>query len=596
MNNKEIKNGYIIDYISGLEVKNTPEEIESTQVFSRILVEDYHYPKKCIQTRPQYRVKARPSDTKKEYPVDIAVFNSIKKNDGSIYIIVECKKKNRKDGKTQLEDYMRLSKARLGVWFNGNEKLVIQKIEKNGEVLFEEITDIPSYGQRIEDVGKYLRKDLEAPTNLKTIFKVIRNYLAPNAVGVTRDENLAQQLINLIFCKIYDEKYTKPEDMVSFRCGVNESLVDVKERILKIFEKVKERYPDVIDKEETIMLDEKSIGYVVAQLQRFCLLDATRDAVGDAFEVFIGHALKGAQGQFFTPKNVVKMIVEMIDLKPNEKIIDPCCGSGGFLVEALKNVWLKADKKYIELGWPDREIEIEKQRIAIENFRGIDKDDFLSKVCKAQMAILGDGRGGIFCENSLDIPSKWQQKTQDKIELGKFDVLITNPPYGSKIKIDDKEILQQFEVAYTWKKDKKTGTWEKGKIKDSDTPQNLFIERCMDFIKPGGRLALVLPDGIYGNDRLGYLRKFIVENGRVIAVVDLPKETFMPHTSTKTTVIIIKKYKNDEDRKQKYPVFMAVCETCGHDRRGNILENEIDDISLVSNQFKLWRIKHGINL
>ena len=130
MNNKEKKNGYIIDYISGLEVKNTPEEIESTQVFSRILVEDYNYPKKCIQTRPQYRVKARPSDTKKEYPVDIAVFNSIKKNDGSIYIIVECKKKNRKDGKTQLEDYMRLSKARLGVWFNGNEKLVIQKIEK----------------------------------------------------------------------------------------------------------------------------------------------------------------------------------------------------------------------------------------------------------------------------------------------------------------------------------------------------------------------------------------------------------------------------------------------------------------------------------
>lgn len=220
----EVKGDYIIDYISGVEVKSTPEEVEATQVFSKILVEDYKYPKENIQTRPQYRVKARPSDTKKEYPVDIAVFNSNKKDDNSLYIIVECKKKNRKDGQTQLEDYMRLSKARLGVWFNGNEKLTIQKIENNGQVLFEEITDIPSYGQRIEDVGKYLRKDLEAPTNLKTIFKVIRNYLAPNAVGVTRDESLAQQLINLIFCKIYDEKYTKPDDMVSFRCGVNEPL------------------------------------------------------------------------------------------------------------------------------------------------------------------------------------------------------------------------------------------------------------------------------------------------------------------------------------------------------------------------------------
>lgn len=592
----EVKGDYIIDYISGVKIKSTPEEVEATQVFSKILVEDYKYPKENIQTRPQYRVKARPSDTKKEYPVDIAVFNSNKKDDNSLYIIVECKKKNRKDGQTQLEDYMRLSKARLGVWFNGNEKLTIQKIENNGQVLFEEITDIPSYGQRIEDVGKYLRKDLEAPTNLKSIFKVIRNYLAPNAVGVTRDESLAQQLINLIFCKIYDEKYTKPDDMVSFRCGVSEPLADVKERILKMFEGVKERYPDVIDKEETIILDEKSIGYVVAQLQKFCLLDATRDAVGDAFEVFIGHALKGAQGQFFTPKNVVKMIVEMIDLKPNEKIIDPCCGSGGFLVEALKNVWLKAEQNFAELGWPEREIEIEKQRIAIENFRGIDKDDFLSKVCKAQMAILGDGRGGVFCENSLDIPTKWQQKTQDKIELGKFDVLITNPPYGSKIKIDDKEVLKQFDVGYKWKKDKKTGVWEKGKIRDNDTPQNLFIERCMDFVKPGGRLALVLPDGIYGNDGLGYLRKFIIENGRVLAVVDLPKETFMPHTSTKTTVIIIQKYRDNEDRKQKHPVFMAVCETCGHDRRGNILENEVDDISLVSEQFKKWSIENGIKL
>ena len=592
----EVNVDYIIDYISGVKIKSTPEEVEATQVFSKILVEDYKYPKENIQTRPQYRVKARPSDTKKEYPVDIAVFNSNKKDDNSLYIIVECKKKNRKDGQTQLEDYMRLSKARLGVWFNGNEKLTIQKIENNGQVLFEEITDIPSYGQRIEDVGKYLRKDLEAPTNLKAIFKVIRNYLAPNAVGVTRDESLAQQLINLIFCKIYDEKYTKPDDMVSFRCGVNEPLADVKERILKMFEGVKERYPDVIDKEETIILDEKSIGYVVAQLQKFCLLDATRDAVGDAFEVFIGHALKGAQGQFFTPKNVVKMIVEMIDLKPNEKIIDPCCGSGGFLVEALKNVWLKAEQNFAELGWPEREIEIEKQRIAIENFRGIDKDDFLSKVCKAQMAILGDGRGGVFCENSLDIPTKWQQKTQDKIELGKFDVLITKPPYGSKIKIDDKEVLKQFDVGYKWKKDKKTGVWEKGKIRDNDTPQNLFIERCVDFVKPGGRLALVLPDGIYGNDGLGYLRKFIIENGRVLAVVDLPKETFMPHTSTKTTVIIIQKYRDNEDRKQKHPVFMAVCETCGHDRRGNILENEVDDISLVSEQFKKWSIENGIKL
>lgn len=588
-----MKDGYLIDYISGQEIPDGPEEREATQVFSKMLVEDYKYPKEYIQTRPQYRVKVRPSDTKKEYPVDIAVFNSTSKNEDTIHIIVECKKKNRKDGKTQLEDYLRFSKARLGVWFNGEEKLAVQKIEKDGKVFFEEISDIPSFGQRIEDVGRYLRKDLEAPTNLKTIFKIMRNYLAPNAVGVTRDESLAQQLINLIFCKIYDEKYTKPDDMVKFRCGIGENPSEVKKRIDERFQEVKNQYPDVIEKSDVINLDDKSISYVVSQLQKFCLLDASRDAVGDAFEVFIGHALKGAQGQFFTPKNVVKMIVDMIDVKITDKVIDPCCGSGGFLIEALKSVWNKADNYYNDLGWPKTEIEIEKQKIAIEKFRGIDKDSFLSKVCKAQMAILGDGRGGVFCENSLEHPTKWQQKTQEKISLNNFNVLITNPPYGSKIKIDDKEILQQYDVAYKWKLNKKTDAWEKDKLRENDVPQNLFIERCMDFLVPGGRMALVLPDGIYGNDGLGYLRQFIMENGRIIAVVDLPKETFMPHTSTKTTVILIQKYKNEEDKNNKQPVFMALCETCGHDRRGNAIGG-IDDISTVATEFALWRENNGI--
>ena len=583
----------IKDYISGIEINATPEEIESTQIFSKILVEDYNYPKVHIRTRPQFHVKVRPSDTIKQYPVDIAVFNNSKKDDDSVYIIVECKNKNKKDGLSQLKDYLTFSKASLGVWFNGNEKISIQKIESNGKVQFEEISDIPSYGQRIEDVGKYLRKDLKKPDNPKTIFKIIRNYLAPNAVGVTRDENLAQQIINLIFCKIYDEKYTKSNEMVSFRAGINESKEKIKERIIKLFDKVKERYNDVIEKEDKINLDSDSLYYVISQLQKFSLIEAERDAVGDAFEVYLGHALKGSQGQFFTPKNVVKMIVNMINIKYTDKIIDPCCGSGGFLIEALKDVWKKVEYKYNDLEWPLAEIEVEKQKIAIENFRGIDKDLFLSKVSKAQMAILGDGRAGIFCENSLDLPSKWQSKTKDKIDLEKFDVLITNPPYGTKIKIDNKDILKQFEVAYKWKKNKKTALWEKKELKKDDTPQNLFIERCMNFLKPGGRMALVLPDGIFGNDGLGYLRQFMLKKARIIAIIDLPKETFMPHTSTKTSVIILRKYKNDEDKQEKYPLFMAVCETCGHDRRGNIINDEVDDISLVAEAFNEWRNKYG---
>lgn len=186
--NIQPKDGYLSDYISGEEVKATPEEVEAVQVFSKMLVNDYDYTKEQIQTRPQHRVRARPSDTKKEYPVDIAVFQNSKKNESDVWIIVECKKKNRKDGRKQLEDYLKFSEAPLGVWFNGEQKLFLKKIEKEGKVLFQEIPNIPTKGQRIEDIGKFKRKDLKPAYNLKSIFKTMRNYLAGNVVGATRDE------------------------------------------------------------------------------------------------------------------------------------------------------------------------------------------------------------------------------------------------------------------------------------------------------------------------------------------------------------------------------------------------------------------------
>ena len=361
----EIREGYIIDYISGLQVKETPEEVEAIQPFSKILVDDYGYPKSHVHTRPQYRVKVRPSDTKKEYPVDIAVFSSETHDEDNVYIIVECKKKNRKDGRSQLEDYLRFSKAYLGVWFNGEERLYLQKIEKDGKILFDEIPNIPRYGERVEDIGKFKRKDLRPAENLKPTFRTIRNYLAANAVGITRDEVFASQIINLIFCKIYDERFTRPNDTVKFRAGINEKDEDVRGRILELFEKVKHQYNDVIDVADSISLDAKCIKYIVGELQLYSLKDSSRDAVGEAFEIFIGPSLKGAQGQFFTPRNVVNMVIRMIDPDTDEKILDPACGSGGFLVESLRYVWGKLEEKATELGWPEAEIEAEKQKVAM---------------------------------------------------------------------------------------------------------------------------------------------------------------------------------------------------------------------------------------
>jgi type I restriction enzyme M protein len=587
----ELKDGYIEDFISGQQVKATPEEVDAVQVFSRVLVEDYGYPKEKIQTRPQWRVKSRPSDTTKPYPVDIAVFSEADHTDENVEIIIECKSKSRKDGRGQLENYLTFSKARIGVWFNGNEREFIYKNESDGKVEFTNIPNIPQYGQRVEDIGRFSRKDLRPATNLKSVFRTIRNYLAANAVGITRDEVFAQQLINLIFCKIYDERFTKQDDIMTFRAGHEEAVDDVHSRVTELFEKVKSQYDDVIEVGDTITLDPKSLSYVVGELQLYSIQDSARDAVGDAFEVFIGPSLKGGQGQFFTPRNVVKMVVDMIDPSASQKIIDPACGSGGFLVEGLRHVWKKVQEKGESFDWPMHEIEAEKQKVAIKNFKGIDKDYFLSKVAKAYMAILGDGRGGVHCENSLESPSKWASKTRESVQLGTFDIVITNPPFGKKLAIESVDILKNYELGHKWKHNLESDIFEKQGLQDKQPPQILFIERCLDLLKDGGTLGIVLLESIFGMPKYRYVVDYLERNTNIKSIVTMPEDLFQPHTHAKCCVVICEKISASSI---DYPIFMADIKWCGHDSRGNptIRKNAkgedelLDDIPKVAEIYK----------
>ena len=576
----EPKEGHIFDYISGAEIKATPEEVEAVQVFSRQLVEDYGYSKSQIQTRPQWRVKARPSDTRNEYPVDIAIFTSDKKTENNLYIIVECKQRTRKDGISQLKNYLTLSSAYLGVWFNGRERLFLKKTEKAGKVLFEEIPNIPQSGQRVEDIGRFKRKDLRIPHNLKVIFNAIRNHLAGNTVGATRDEILAQQLINLIFCKIYDERFTKPNEIVTFRAGIEESAEDVRERILDLFEKVKSKYKEVIDFSDKISLDNKSILYVVGELQNYSITSSDRDAVADAFETFIDYALKGGQGQFFTPRNVVNLIVKIIDPKPDELIIDPACGSGGFLVESLKYVWGRLEQQARGFKWSELALTEEKTAVAIHNIRGIEKDEFLSKVTKAYMAIVGDGKGGIFCEDSLERPSEWKSKTRKNIELGKFDVVITNPPFGKEIKIVGEDKLRQYDLAHQWKKDGDSFV-KTNKLEEEKQPQILFIERCLQLLKDGGRLAIILPETFFHAPKMGYVLNYIQKHN-IAWVIDLPHNTFRPHNNAKCLVLVLEK-----NKKQQAMINLAVAEEMGHDHQGKEMFRW-DIATMKVDKLKLW--------
>ena len=588
----------VTDFISGRQVRATPEEVDAVQVFARRLVEDYGYEKEQVQTHPQYRVRARPSDQDRSFPVDIAVFRSGRGED-DLSMIVECKRSDRQDGEQQLRLYMDMSAAEVGVWFNGEDHVYLRKIHhEGGRRTYEILPNIPRNGQRIEDIGLYKRKDLVRPSNLKAVFRGIRNHLAGMTTGITRDEALAQEIINLLFCKLLDEQESGAEDTVNFRAGVGEPDEDVQARVHALFERVKENvFGDVFDRTDRIRLDVDSLVHVVGELQTYTIMEADRDAIGEAFEVFIGPALRGAEGQFFTPRNVIEMMVNILDPRPGEKIIDPACGSGGFLITALSHVWGGLREEAKRKNWTIRQLARREVEVATGCFLGIDKDAFLSRVCKAYMALVGDGRGGVFCQNTLEPVSDWTPPLRREVKPGTFDVVLTNPPFGKKIVVKGEKIISQFELGRKWKYNKTKAAWvPSSDRRDRLPPQIPFLERCIQLLKPGGRLGIVLPESVFGNPSHGYVMQWLRSRLRITAVISMPESLFKTSGKggTHTKVCVLIGTLGDQDDR---PIFMGEARWCGHDSRGNPTwktladgtSELLDDVPGIAARFARWR-------
>jgi len=414
------------------------------------------------------------------------------------------------------------------------------------------------------------------PPNLPEVFKQIYYYLYSNS-NIPRAERLGAEMIRILFSKIYDETYNK--NGKEFIAESHENEQEVSNRIIRLFERVKEAFPDVFDREERIYLDDKSIKYVVEKLQNHVLMNTERDVISEAFQAFWGPGLRGEKGQFFTPRNIVKMCVDILNPKSDERVIDPACGSGGFLVEVLSFL---------------------KEREYFRNVYGIDKEKDLVKICKAYMAIIGDGHANIFCADSLH-PESWAGEMKKEIKDESFDVVLTNPPFGAKIFIEEKKILKNYKLGHEWIRER-SDKWE---ISDSifkQVPQILFIERCLQLLKPGGRMAIVLPDGVFGNPSDRYVWQFVLENARILAIVSLSPETFLPSTHTKTSILFLERKKNN---KENYEIFMGIADKVGHDKNGKIIfkmdttgnyildnrGNRIidDDLPLIASKYEEFR-------
>lgn len=384
------------------------------------------------------------------------------------------------------------------------------------------------------------RVDLQPINNLKLIFREVRDYFAGNVTGITRDEKIAQNIMRLLFCKIYDEKISS--DAMEFSNRPDEDLTVFHSRLCLLFDKVKNNYSEIFEKTEELEIGPEDLSFIVSKLESHSILDADRDVIADAFEELIGTSFRGGEGQFFTPRNVVQMMIDVLQPGSNERIIDPACGSGGFLAYTLRYLMKNKAKNYF--------------------IAGIDKDAFLSKIAKIYLSLLGDDEYHVFCENSLEIPTKWQADTKNNIALNSFDVVLTNPPFGAKIPVVGKELLGQYKLGHQWQNN--DDQWmETAILYDKQPPQILFIERCIQLLRENGRLGIVLPEGIYGNPSDKYIWEFVSRGCSVLGVVSLSQETFQPSTHTKTTVLFLKK-----TAKKPKAIFMAIAHNIGHNKNG----------------------------
>ena len=405
--------------------------------------------------------------------------------------------------------------------------------------------------------------------SLRDVFHQIYYHLYSNS-NLPRAERLAAEVTRLLFCKIYDESHNTIRE---FRYEESEDATAVLTRIKSLFSRVRREYPDVFESRETIHLDPRSVVYVVDQLQNYSLLQTDKDSIGDAFEAFMGRGLRGEKGQFFTPRTVVRMMIGVLDPQVGEKILDPACGSGGFLSVALEHLWKQIEEcKEKETLTPVQAREL-KSRIASQDLIGIDKEADMVKLARAYMVIVGDGHGGIFQADSL-AKSTWSDQLLDRVSEQTFDVAVTNPPFGARIPITNRAVLAQYDLGHIWTFRKRLNKWmPTAKVAARQDPQILFLERCVRMLRPGGRLGIVLPEGVCGNRKTGYVLDYLRSQGNITGIVDCTRILFQPYTDTKTNVLFFRKSDVSDDGKPQ-PVFLAVVRRCGHDRRGRPVVQE----------------------
>ena len=601
---------YVKCVVRGRDVQLKPEEVVR-QLYASRLMERYGYPKK----RLAFEFSVNFGRQKKR--ADIVITDRDRPD--TPYTIVEIKKPRLRDGKNQLRSYCNATGAPIGVWTNGSQ---ISHYNRKDPNYFEDISDVPQANQSLADIlnERFTLKDLilkdklvNERKSLKDIILELEDEVLANA-GV----DVFEEVFKFIFTKLYDESLSQSDkdflnrfvqpttttrvadpsalylagqtyddfrkavesvDDASFRPmefrNTGQTDTELKNKIQNLFERAIEKWPGVFPDGSTFELSDSHLTICVSGLQDVKLFKYNLLVVDEAFEYLVSKSAKGEKGQYFTPRHVIDMCVQMLNPKRGEYMIDTASGSCGFPVHTIF--------KLTGHLFTNDEISDSDKQDALRVF-GIDFDEKTVRVARTLNLIAGDGETNVLHLNTLDY-ERWSDRTEQdrswistynagfsrlerlRVESGQnrrfnFDILMANPPFAGDIR--ESRILHQYELASN------NGRWRSKMGRDI-----LFIERNLDFLKPGGRMAIVLPQGRFNNTSDKYIRDFVAERARILAVVGLHPNTFKPHTGTKTSVLFLQKWNDDESvgplcpRVDDYPVFMAVSNKGGKNNSGD---------------------------
>ncbi len=599
---------YIVCTIRDKEIVLKPEEIVR-QLYTMKLLDEYGYSKQRIKFEHAIHFGREIKSA------DIVIFD--KDRPTVEYIIVEIKKPKLQDGKNQLRSYTNATGAPIAVWTNGGQ---ISHYNRKDPNYFEDITDIPKADQTLEDILKerFTLKDLiikdKIPNegkSLKTIIQEIEDEVLANA-GV----DVFEEVFKLIFTKLYDEhKSRKDKEIINYFLeqknfpiavadkphikygetkeksyddlkkvveGVDDSKFrvlefrntgqsesELKNKIQKLFNEAKSKWPGVFDESSQLQLSPSHLSVSISSLQDIKLFNSNLQIIDEAFEYLVNKSSKGEKGQYFTPRHVIDMCVKMLNPKAGEYMVDTAAGSCGFTVHTIFQITGHL--------FQNTDISEEEKENVLKVF-GIDFDEKVVRVARTLNLIAGDGNTNVLHLNNLDY-ERWNeviqnrdwlevygaglkrlealQKDKSSYKEFNFDILMANPPFAGDIK--ESRIIHKYDLGYN----------DKNKPKSKVGRDILFIERNLNFLKPGGRMAIVLPQGRFNNTSDKSIREYITERARILAVVGLHVNTFKPHTGTKTSVLFVQKWDDKLCPKvDDYPIFFAVSEKSGKDNSG----------------------------